>query len=135
VEIIAGSGAEGSHSRTIRVAPLDFQPTGISLRAGQVLRIRAWGTVCDQVGCPHPRDPDGKRDRLAWHEFPAPGCPLYSLVGRIGPRGKPFCVGSHFRTRLTAGGMLYLGMNDRRCPGCFRDNSGHWTAEVRWGRD
>ncbi len=126
-------GEAPTTTETIQVLPQNYQDTGIQLEAGQTLEIRAEGTVCDQVGCPHPRSPDGKQDRLAWDEFLAPGCPLFSLVGRIGEDGSPLCIGSSFSTQVQSGGTLYMGMNERippYCTGCFADNSGYWTAEV-----
>jgi hypothetical protein len=58
----------------------------------------------------------------------APGLPCSSLIGRIG-NGPPFEVGNSLAGTVTAGGELYLGVNDESTQS-FVDNSGSWTVVV-----
>ena len=53
-------------------------------------------------------------DPTNWHHFVLPSEPCYSLIGRIGSKGKPFYVGS--LNWVTSTGRLFLGINT--CPTC-----------------
>jgi len=50
-----------------------------------------------------------------------------ALVGRIGPNGTPFGIGSQPTIVAPAAGILYLGVNDDG----FGDNKGNFQVVVR----
>jgi hypothetical protein len=67
---------------------------------------------------------------------PALQAPAYSvlpsahhaaLIGRIGPQGAPFPVGTTYSQPAAATGRLYLGINDTGVD----NNSGSFTAHVQ----
>jgi len=129
----ASSGPPRSGVMVATVTVPAYQPwtfTEINLRAGEAFTIAAEGTIVTNLAGATAL-PDGTRPdcRVAGEvhiPFVAPGLPCWSLLGRIGPRGAIFEVGS--RANLVAGnsGQLYLGVNDN----FFGDNSGSWTAHV-----
>jgi hypothetical protein len=55
--------------------------------------------------------------------------PCWSLIGRVGPSGAPFEVGSKITMTAAAAGEFYLGVNDN----FFGDNSGAWSATITVG--
>jgi len=120
------------------VAPISFQvpanvpwfDTGIDVSAGQAVSITASGLASYKPGGPYATTPAGlpsvDRNSLA------PGLPVGSLVGKIGPFGAPFEVGNSASFTVPAGGRLYLSYNDR--VGAFGDNSGSWSVTVSLGQ-
>ena len=54
-----------------------------------------------------------------------------ALIGRIGPNGQPFGIGSGTSVTVPAAGQLFLGVNDDG----FEDNQGEFRVEItRTGR-
>ena len=74
-----------------------------------------WGPRCDAV-MKHARD-----------TWPAPGLACWSLIGRIGAKGKPFQVGTERTFTAETPGTLEMGPNDDY----LGDNSGEWNAVVQ----
>jgi hypothetical protein len=112
-----------SNARTITVdvsARQNWTDTGITVRAGDPLFIRANGRI--QFSS-NPRDiaePDGARGRAATQQAPMPDVVIGALIGRIG-NSRPFVVGIDSQgLRAPADGRLYLGVNDD----VLRDNNG-----------
>jgi serine/threonine protein kinase len=73
----------------------------------------------------HVVPPYGRNERVS--QAPYPDFPSLALLGRVGPEGIPFFVGSktHFEVS-SPGGELFLGINDD----IVSDNSGEWTVRV-----
>lgn len=106
--------------------------TGISVSAGNVVMVSASGSVYigwlsdasleyeTPAGCP------GFSTSAPPGPFLAPDLPAWSLIGRIGPSGAPFEIGTGVTFTAPTSGELYLSMNDNY----FDDNYGSWTVEV-----
>jgi hypothetical protein len=62
--------------------------------------------------------------------FVAPELTCWSMLGRIGPAGKVFEVGSNMRFKPDTKGASYVGVNDN----FFGDNAGSWRASIAGGR-
>ena len=101
--------------------------TGITVQAGEVVGIRAGGTVCyASNGTTLCYGPNGRGGSAA-SGWLAPGLSELSLVARIG-NGAPFLVGALAVVTADRNGRLYLGAND--CLGCYGDNGGNYQAHV-----
>jgi PKD repeat protein len=101
--------------------------TGITVQAGEVVGIRAGGTVCyGSNGTALCYGPNGRGGSAA-SGWLAPGLSELSLVARIGD-GAPFLVGALAVVTADRNGRLYLGAND--CLGCYGDNGGNYQAHV-----
>ena len=101
-------------TKTIAVAPqTTFMPTGIVVEDGDVLGWTAFGWVwvafaTSQWGA----NPDGK-EGFADAGWPAPDVAPYSLIGRIGPTGTIFFMGTGDRVFVRDEvGELFIGIND-----------------------
>jgi hypothetical protein len=121
---------------TVTVKGTDsFADSGVKVRAGDAVEITADGEIVyrrDQavtgVGpdgialarCLESARPGEKR------LLPVPGQPCWSLVGKIGAKGKPFGIGSEVAFKARASGPLLLGIND----GVTGDNRGAWKAKI-----
>jgi hypothetical protein len=125
---IANNGA----SNEIKV--LGAQPwtdTGIDLRAGETVSIRASGNIRFSAEIPSV-GPDGDQPKCGTNPrvaYIAPELRCHSLIGRIGLSGAIFEVAVSRRFRATSAGRLYLGVNDN----FFPDNSGNWTVQIATG--
>jgi len=98
--------------------------TGLDVRAGDVLTIRADGTV-RLSGNGNDTATPGGANRRAEHAS-MPNHPAGALIARVG-NGAPMFVGDgRGINRLTTGGRLYLGVNDDH----WDDNSGQFRATV-----
>jgi hypothetical protein len=114
-------------------AGLAWTDTGIALTAGQKVTVTAAGRI--YIGAlSNPaldyETPDGQPWPVCASGtslvFIAPGLPCWSLIGKIGPAGTPFKVGSSTYFTAASSGEFYLGVNDNYFP----DNRGAWTATV-----
>ena len=121
----------GATAATVSVPA--YQPwtfTEINLRAGDSFTVAAEGTIrTNQAGAiasPDGTPPDCRVAGEVHVPFIAPELPCWSLLGRIGPQGAIFEVGSHANLVAGNSGQLYLGVNDN----FFGDNSRAWTAHV-----
>jgi hypothetical protein len=103
--------------------------TEINLVTGENVTVTAIGSV--YVGAPGNYQPPGGSPvgivNLDTNLFLDPGAPWWSLIGKIGPSGAPFEVGSNTNFTAATGGNLYLSVNDYD----FSDNSGTWTVWVQ----
>lgn len=106
--------------------------TNVPIQKGQCYLIAAGGQIQYSDHTP-PGNPSGDgvdcyhlSPGINRWTFPAPHLSCHSLIGRIGPNGVPFEVGSSARFRANSSGQLDLGVNDN----WFPDNSGTWVAEV-----
>ena len=98
--------------------------TGVDVRAGDVLTIRADGTVRLSGNGNDTATPGGGNRRA--NNASMPNHPAGALIARVG-NGAPIFVGDgRGIARLTTGGRLYLGVNDDH----WEDNSGQFRATV-----
>jgi len=112
-----------SQSATVQIASNDWTETGLYVRAGQEVVIRAmgqwnvWPGVFPMTG---PAGYPNERDLLVEHHgwsyddlhaaLPLPTAPNGALIGRVG--SQVFFVGPRFEQRINLPGQLYLGCND-----------------------
>ena len=104
--------------------------TGVHLTTGQIIDVMATGTI-EAAGDAEPRPyyhrvpPGGREERMS--QAPKPDSPGLALLGRIGPNGPPFFIGSEAHLRIDyEGGELFLGINDD----AVSDNSGAWNVTI-----
>jgi hypothetical protein len=87
-----------------------WQPTGITLTAGQPVAITASGTWSNAgvslTAAGHPTV------TVTGDNCPLSGAPLLALVGRIGPTGAPFLIGTSASFTPATSGVLYLAPQD-----------------------
>lgn len=120
-----GGGGGTAPIRTLQVSAREaWTDSGIDVRAGEVLTIRAAGTIewADNRGAVAP--PTGAKGP-ATPNAPVPGQAIGALVARIGD-GPAFlaAVGGTIRAERT--GRLFLGVNDD----VLTDNSGAFRVSV-----
>jgi PKD repeat protein len=117
----------GRWDKTVDSRVPNWIDTGITVQAGEVVGIRAGGTVCyGSNGTTLCYGPNGRGGSAA-SGWLAPGLSELSLVARIGD-GAPFLVGALAVVTADRNGRLYLGVND--CLSCYGDNGGNYQAHV-----
>ena len=125
----AGGPATGSVVFTVGGLTVPGVSTGLVLRQGQVVTVRATGGVCP-VGdsyCPGPGgNPAVDTTHSSFGGFLLPGAPAWGLVGRVGA-GPWVQVGSG-PTALSGTGALVFAVNDD----LYVDNTGSFTVTVGW---
>jgi hypothetical protein len=113
--------------------------SGIDLAGGTEVTMTAYGEAVTADLNEYPGSisgPDGQ-DWNLWcgqYEGAPPPCamndaPYGALVGKIGEDGEPFFIGSNFPFTPTAGGDLYLAVNDNL--GYYDDNSGSYMIFIQ----
>jgi hypothetical protein len=129
----AGGGQGG-----ITVAPTEpWTDTGTQAVQGQAYNIAASGMLQFNGDANALSPPTGRADRgpgidaPCWTghshgNYPDPQAPCLALIGKIGPNGAPFFVGSTLNLVAPASGELFLGVNDWN----LSDNAGGWVAMV-----
>ena len=104
--------------------------TGINLDRGDEVTISAAGTIATNLNgataSPAGTPPDCSVAGPVRVPFVAPQLPCWSLLGRVGPSGGVFEVGSGISFKSATAGELFLGVNDN----WFPDNSGNWMASI-----
>ncbi|MDQ1433975.1 MAG: hypothetical protein QOF59_791 [Actinomycetota bacterium] len=109
-----------------------YTGTGVRLRAGESVTVRAAGRITFQAGAS--TNPNGiewgkKCTQIAGSAsavpWPAPGKRCWSLIGRVGS-SPPFEIGTAKTFKAPNAGELFLGINDNH----VGDNRGAWTAAV-----
>jgi hypothetical protein len=129
----AGSGGSGSGGKAgggdnDGIAVLADQPwtdTGLGVKVGQTVRFEAQGRVIFSQGNQNITGPEGAQE--AGPRFPVPALGVGGLIGKIGPTGRPFAIGSNTQPiRMPATGRLMLGVNDD----FYEDNSGAFRVTV-----
>ena len=105
-----------------------WQDTGVAVETGRTYDVRAEGRwsmgptcgVSDANGVGHNR-------LFCAGSEPVPGHPTATLIGRIGPSGTPFVVGSRHTLRPGRSGHLQMGVNANAM---FFDNTGSMTVSI-----
>lgn len=88
-------------------AAAGWHHTGIPLEAGEMLSIRAWGTVVTETGTSLP---DGQEDFSSSVAI-APGATSGQLVFSVGENGTPVAAGASWAGESPGAGMLKLAVN------------------------
>jgi hypothetical protein len=119
----ASGGGDG-----VEIAVLANRPwtdTGIGVRIGQMVRFEAEGRVLFSQSNQNITGPDGAHE--GGPRFPVPALGVGGLMGKVGPTGRPFRIGSSREPiRMPATGRLMLGVNDD----VYEDNSGAFQVHV-----
>jgi hypothetical protein len=122
------SDARIAISRDPVVMQAMWQSTGVIVHAGDVVTISvAPGSTWQNETRVLTADGD-TADVVNGPNAPMPGQPRLALVGRIGPTGLPFCVGTQVRFTATQNDLLYLAPNDDWYT--LWDNDGSLTVSV-----
>ncbi len=110
--------------------------SGIDLTLGDTVHVGAAGSVAlasDRrvpTQSPDGFSPDCGAAASAYGQdsasYPAARLPCWSLIGRVGPNGEIFEIGTKRVFKASAPGRLFFGINDNR----VQSNSGFWTALV-----
>ena len=125
VEPTEGERPRGMREREVNVSSrVQWNDTGISLRAGQTIYFEASGRV--RWGPKRQDGPAGESDSPRNPGRPIPSRPGAALIGRIGDDA-PFFIGDdRSGIRVRASGRLSLGINDD----ALDDNSGEFRVTV-----
>jgi len=124
-----GSGGGGRRPAGMRERALvvestvDWNDTGIDVRAGQTIFVEASGQV--RWGRDRRDGPGGERNSPFNAGRPMPNRPAAALIGRIG-RDVFFIGDDRGPIQIRGGGRLELGVNDDYLP----DNSGSFRVTV-----
>jgi len=122
-------GRGGDSGRTVTVAvssQLAWTDSGLTLRAGDRIQIRATGQIQFSGNGRDVAEPDGARGRPPTANAPLPNIEIGALIGRIG-NSAPFLIGSDSGDlRAPRDGRLYLGVNDD----VLRDNRGEFRVQI-----
>jgi len=122
----SGSSTAGQRERSVTVgANSAWTDTGIDLRRGQEIQVRASGKI--KWGPGRNDGPNGEGGDHYNAARPLPDRPAASLIGRTGDRNDVFFIGGESGPiRIRDGGRLYLGINDD----FLQDNSGSFRVTV-----
>ena len=99
--------------------------TGVSVRAGDVIRIESAGTVQLSADAADTSSPGGAGSGRRAPSAPMPDRPAGGLIARIG-NSRPLYVGAERTLRANASGQLYLGVNDDH----VADNHGEFRVKI-----
>ena len=116
----------------ISVSPLQaWTPTGLSVRKGEVLTFHPTGEVQLSTDPSDVANAAGSKSGRRAANAPLPTAFAGALIGRIGPNGQPFGIGSDTSVPMPGSGQLFLGVNDDS----LDDNQGEFRVEIaRTGR-
>ncbi|MES1199709.1 MAG: LecA/PA-IL family lectin [Pseudomonadota bacterium] len=119
-------------------ATQEWAPTRVTVQAGGRLQINAtdgrWTTVRQSVtAVARVATPTATADGFPERTSPqslVPTANIAALIGKIGPNGTPFAVGSKYDGTAPADGELLLAINDQA--GAFADNSGRVAVAITY---
>jgi len=112
-------------ARTVQVdSKLRWNDTGIDVQAGDIITIKASGTI-QMSGADDTATPAGSTKGRKAPEAPILNQLAGALIARIGGVG-PVFVGDRAELTAPATGRLYLGVNDDH----LGDNSGQFTVTI-----
>jgi hypothetical protein len=105
---------------------VQWSPTGIFVRAGQLVSFQASGEI--RVGPDEPASPAGARSQRHDGGAPIPSALVGALIGRVGGSA-PFGIGDQTGPlRMPATGELFLGINESA--GGLGDNQGTFSVQI-----
>jgi hypothetical protein len=118
-------GGRGTANADITVRGADaWTETNITVKRGQQVSFQATGEVFITRTSPA-ASPAGVEDQNP--DLPVRDARTGSLIGKIGPNGTPFLIGTNTGAITMNGtGRLMLGINDTNFP----DNSGAFTVQI-----
>jgi hypothetical protein len=108
------------------VSANSWTDSGIAFSSGQTVRVQTAGYVCAGGNGVYCENPNGTNKVQTNGNFPAPGCPAYSLIGRISDSGTPFCLGSRNVQQADDDGDLELAVNTDQPESAY----GAWVSLV-----
>jgi plastocyanin len=119
ITVVAGAvlfsrGRNGDDVHEVTVPGSEqWTSTGVEIVSGDTVTFHADGVVIHNVLTDDSTGPDGDDDPYL-QQFNIPGVDgLHSaLIGRVGPDGTPFVVGSELTWEAKGSGVLELGIND-----------------------
>ena len=100
--------------------------TGLTVRKGEVLHFNATGEVQLSGDPGDVATAFGAKSGRKAANAQMPNVLAGALIGRIGPNGQPFAIGSGVPVTMPAAGQLFLGINDDG----FEDNQGELRVDV-----
>jgi hypothetical protein len=119
----------GGGGNTITVsARQQWTPTGVTVRQGQTLTIRADGEIRVSGDANDRATPDGIVNQRYDSAAPLPRTLAGALIGRIG-NGRPFGIGRNATIQAPSAGALFLGINEAN----LSDNDGSFQVTVEAG--
>jgi hypothetical protein len=101
--------------------------TGVAVRRGQTISLSTTGQVQLSDDVNDIADANGARTGRMATNSQLRTVPAGALIGRIGPNGAPFGVGTQTAIVAPAAGVLFLGVNDD----AHGDNKGNYQVIVR----
>jgi hypothetical protein len=120
----AATTGTGSNNVTVS-ARQQWTPTGITVRQGQTLTIRADGEIRISGDANDRATPDGIVNQRFDNGAPIPRTLAGALIGRIG-NGRPFGIGRNAQIQAPASGALFLGINEAN----VSDNDGSFQVTI-----
>ena len=119
----------GGGGNTITVSGRQqWTPTGITVRRGQTLTIRADGEIQISGDANDRATPDGIVNQRLDPRAPLPRTFAGALIGRIG-NGQPFGIGRNATIQAPGSGALFLGINEAN----VSDNDGSFQVTIEAG--
>jgi hypothetical protein len=118
-------GTSGSDNQIFVNGAQAWTDTGITVRAGQQVRVNASGSVQLSDNSNDTAAPSGSRVGRRAPNAPVQAGPAGGLIARVGDAA-PVYVGANGSFRANNSGRLYLGVNDD----FVNDNSGEYTVTV-----
>ena len=100
--------------------------TGLAVRKGEILTFNASGEVQLSTDANDIATPFGAKSGRKAANSPMPNVLAGALIGRIGPNGQPFAIGSGVSVPMPAAGQLFLGVNDDG----MDDNQGEYRVDI-----
>jgi hypothetical protein len=121
------TAATGGVIATINVPGNEqWTPTNIQVHDGDVLHFQSSGSVRFSPDSADNAGPAGAQNRHTVAGAPLPRTPAGSLLIRIGENGPVLPLSDQKEVRMTADGMLFLGVNDDN----VSDNTGRFTVTI-----
>ena len=134
---VATSGSTNANLQSATGAGISVSPkqawtaTGMTVRKGEVLHFNATGEIQLSGDANDVATAFGAKSGRKATGAPLPNVLAGALIGRIGPTGQPFAIGSGVPVTMPAAGQLFLGINDDG----FEDNQGELRVDItRQGR-
>jgi len=123
-------GRTTNYGNTAVSSRQSWTDTGIDVAPGELLTIRASGSIRFSSNSRDIAEPNGAPGRAATARAPLPNTEIGALIGRIG-NAAPFFVGAQVDAiRVQRAGRLYLGTNDD----VLNDNQGDFRVTVTVSR-
>jgi len=100
--------------------------TGLTVRKGETLNFNATGEIQLSTDTNDISSAYGAKSGRKASNSPLPQVLAGALIGKIGPNGQPFPIGTGVPVTVPAAGQLFLGINDDG----FDDNAGEFRVDI-----